>query len=228
MAIWLFLAALIALSGLCFFFGRAFRTPFAWLAIATGVSVFAIRLIQPGDYAMPGGGNLLAALLALGLGGLLLFLPRLEKSETETSSPAVWAQRLLLAAAPVVLFLALYSTLAELEEVVVLHSTHQAGHAVDLRLWIVDENGAGWIQMPQGKAEAHQLDVASELRMTRQGKPACVAVHPFSDLENTRRVQNLRYEKYLVQRLATLIGLFPTEPTGKAVVLRISDCPAQP
>ncbi len=234
MAIWLFLATLLAASAALFFGWRAARIPLAWIAIAVGVSVFAIRLIQPGDYAIPSGGNLISGTLALGLGALLLILARppaqspsvlASKVNPERGGPRVWLQRLLLAASPIVLFLALYSTLAELEEVVVLHTTHIDGHPVDLRLWIVEDAGAGWIQMPIAKANDHGLD-ETQLAMTREGTRSCVDVLRFTDIENTRRVHHLRHAKYLVQRLATRIGVFTQEPTGNAAVLRITDCEA--
>lgn len=226
MAIWLFLAMLLAASAALFFGWRAARIPLAAVAIAVGVSVFAIRLLQPGDYAIPSGGNLISGILALGLGALLLFLAMSPaQGEHQGGGARAWLQRLLLAASPIVLFLALYSTLAELEEVVVLHTTHIEGDPVDLRLWIVDDAGAGWIQMPIAKANAHGLG-ETRLEMTRAGVRSCVDVKRFTDLENTRRVHSLRHEKYLVQRLATFIGVFTREPTGNAAVLRISDCAA--
>lgn len=226
MAIWLFLAMLLALSAALSMGWRVARIPLAWSAIAIGLSVFAIRLLQPGDYAFPSGGNLLSGLLALGLGALLLFLSR-SRAETgrDDAAPRLWLQRLLLATSPFLMFLALYSTLAELEEVIVLHTAHKEGHTIDLRLWIVEDAGGSWLQMPIAKADAHGLG-ETKLEMTRGGIRTCVEIKRFTDLENTRRVQALRSEKYLVQRLATLIGVFPKEPTGKAAILRIKECQA--
>ena len=43
-----------------------------WLMLLVGVSVFAIRLQHAGPYALPGGGNLIAGVLALLLGGWLV------------------------------------------------------------------------------------------------------------------------------------------------------------
>ena len=94
-----------------------------WLMLAAGASVFAIRLQHAGPYEMPEQGNLRAGVLALVIGGLLL---------------APWlrtrlARGVLLALAPVVLFFALYATLAELEEVVVLRATDSSGAPSNLR-----------------------------------------------------------------------------------------------
>ncbi len=63
--------------------------------------------------------------------------------------------RLVLLASPVVLFFVLYATLAEVEEVVVLKATDSSGEAADLRLWIVDREGFGWIVTPIEKAREH-------------------------------------------------------------------------
>jgi hypothetical protein len=40
-----------------------------WLMLVVGLSVFAIRLQHAGPYAFPRGGNLLAGVLALLIGG---------------------------------------------------------------------------------------------------------------------------------------------------------------
>lgn len=240
MAIWILLLSILAAGAALSLKWRATRVPIGAIAILIGISVFAIRLFQPGAYAFPSGGNLISGVLALGLGTLLLTLsPRMNPEPSPPDGPSdrvsagrtngavrIGLLRTLLAASPLVLFVALYSTLAEVEEVVVLHSTHEQGHAVDLRLWIVEDDGAGWIQMPIEKANAHGLD-ETEIDMTRDGNRDCVKIKRFTDLANTRRVQNLRYEKYIVQRLATLIGVFPREPTGGAAILRVTECTEQ-
>ena len=95
-------------------FAKKFQRFLAFLMLIVGVMVFAIRLQHAGGYALPAGGNLLAGFLALLLGAYLIraWLPE--------SRFSTLLKGLAIAASPVVLFFALYATLAELEEVVVL------------------------------------------------------------------------------------------------------------
>ena len=72
--------------------------------LATGVAVFAVRFLHAGAYAVPTTGVLLGGLGALALGALLMW--------GATPRPLGW---LALAASPVVLFLALYATMAGVE-----------------------------------------------------------------------------------------------------------------
>jgi hypothetical protein len=186
--------------------------------LAVGVSVFLVRLGHAGPYALPQGGNLAGGLLALALGGWLAFrgpaVGQLEKVGT----------RLALLASPVILFFTLYATLAEVEEVVVLKATSSSGEAADLRLWIVDLEGFSWIVMPIDKAREHSLDGA-RLELLREGELRCVETTVESDRETVTAVRDARYERYAIQRLATMVGVFTREPGPEAIVVRVAPCP---
>jgi hypothetical protein len=184
-----------------------------WLMLAVGASVFAIRLQHAGPYQMPEQGNLRAGVLALAIGGLLL---------------APWlrtrlARAVLLAAAPVVLFFALYATLAELEEVVVLRATDSSGAPSNLRLWVVDHDGVPWVSMPRSKAEEHALDGA-RVELLRGGETTCVTPVLSKDPADNERTFALRDEKYAIQRLGRAIGMFGDGPSATTVTLRLDPC----
>jgi hypothetical protein len=185
-----------------------------WLMLAVGMSVFAIRLQHAGPYEMPEQGNLRAGVLALVIGGLLLG-PWLRTR---------LARGVLLALAPLVLFFALYATLAELEEVVVLRATDSSGAPSNLRLWIVDYDGVPWVSMNRSKAEEHGLD-GSRVEMLRAGETLCVAPVLSKDPADNDRTFALRDEKYSIQRLGRAIGLFGDGPSAETVTLRLDPCP---
>ncbi len=211
-----------SLAGLCvilFAFPSRLRSPVGWLALLVGVSVFAIRLQHPGPYALPRHGNLLSGGLALSL-GLALIRPWLGGDRL-----AVLLTRTVLAATPFVVFFALYATLAELEEVVVLHVTDAEGNPEQLRLWIADFEGRPWVTMPRGKADAHGLSDA-RVELFRDGKTSCVIAKRHEDPEVVNRTFQLRQEKYRVQRLATAIGLFGRSAGTNVVTLELAPCPA--
>ncbi len=184
------------------------------LLLLVGSSVFLVRFQHAGPYGFPGGGNLLAAALALGLGALLL-----------RPSIAVLLSWAALLASPVVLFFALYATLAELEEVIVLKATDLAGQPADLRLWVVDHAGAAWVTMPRTKADAHRLG-ESELELLRRGELTCVTATRHEDRATANQIHELRQEKYAIQRLATSIGLFGSEAAEQTIALRLDPCVA--
>lgn len=190
-----------------------------WLSLAIGLSVFAIRLQHAGPYALPAGGNLLAGTLALALGALFVG-PWLRATGSRLGSVVTG---LLLVASPVVMFFALYSTLAELEEVVVLRVQDASGATADLRLWIVDDQGTPWVAMGRGKADAHGLDEA-RVELLRGGETHCVIARRSDDRSDVERTRRLRHEKYSIQRLATSIGVFGSEPSAEAVTLRLDPC----
>jgi hypothetical protein len=196
-------------------------TVVGWLMLAAGVSVFVIRLHHAGPYEAPEHGNLRAGVLALLIGALLAApaLGRLPRAATG------WLRGLLLAAAPIVLFFALYATLAELEEVVVLRATDSRGAPSNLRLWIADHEGAAWVSMPRSKAEEHALDGA-RVDMLRAGRSVCVVARLSRDPAENERTFRLRDEKYAVQRLGRAIGLFGDGPSPETVTLRLDPCPA--
>lgn len=188
------------------------------LMLLVGVSVFAIRLQHAGPYAFPGGGNLRAGVLALLLGAWLVrpwpFAGRLV-------TPLTWVA---LATTPVVMFFALYATLAELEEVVVLKTSDRTGRPADLRLWIVDRDGAAWVTMPRSKADRHGLEIA-RVELLRQGEIRCAIATLHEDRPTVNEIHRLRHEKYAVQRLATSLGLFGRSAGEDVVALRLDPCP---
>jgi hypothetical protein len=191
-----------------------------WGMLAAGVAVFAIRLRHAGPYAFPEQGNLRAGVLALLIGAALL-APAIARA---AGGAGALARRLLLVAAPVVLFFALYATLAEVEEVVVLRATDARGAPANLRLWVADHEGTAWVSMPRAKAERHALDGA-RLELLRDGRTSCVVPRLSSDPADNERTFRLRDEKYAVQRLGRAIGMFGDGPSAETVTLRLDPCP---
>ena len=191
-----------------------------WLMLAAGVSVFAVRLQHAGPYAFPEQGNLRAGVLAL-LIGIALAAPGIARA---AGGAGALARRLLFVAAPIVLFFALYATLAEVEEVVVLRATSERGAPANLRLWIADHEGAAWVSMPRAKAERHALDGA-RLELLRGGRTSCVMARLSTDPADNERTFRLRDEKYAIQRLGRRIGLFGDGPSAETVTLRLDPCP---
>ena len=184
-----------------------------WGLLVLGVTVFAVRFLHEGAYAVPRGGNLFGGLGALLLGGVLVWsaVPR----------GLGW---LALAASPVVLFFGLYATMAELEEVVSLYATDSAGEPAELRLWIVDREDGAWVGMPRSKAVEHSLDGA-QLELLRSGETLCVVPVLHEDRKTVRAIHALKVEKYAVARGAAAIGLYPREARETAVSLRLDSCP---
>jgi len=180
--------------------------------LAVGVAVFFVRMLHEGAYAVPRGGNLIGGLGALLLGGLLVW-------------PAVpralgWVA---LAASPVVLFMALYAVMSELEEVVSLYAIDSAGRPAELRLWIIDEDDGEWVGVSREKAIEHSLDGA-RLELLRSGETRCVTPVLFEDRPTVRRIHASKVEKYAVAQGAAAIGLYPSEARDEAVALRLDPC----
>ena len=199
-------------------FASRLRRAIGWLMLLVGVSVFVIRLQHAGPYALPGGGNLLAGVLALLLG---VWLVRPWLGSHRLAAPLGW---MALAASPIVLFFALYATLAELEEVVVLKAVDRAGQPADLRLWIVDDADAAWVTMPRSKADSHGLTEV-RVELLRQGELRCVVATRLEDRAKVNEIHELRHQKYSVQRLATELGLFGRSAGEETVTLRLDPCP---
>lgn len=199
-------------------FGKA-ETPsvMGWLLVIVGIAVFAIRLQHDGPYALPRDGNMRAGVLALVLGVCL------SMEWHSRGGPVKFLVRVGLFASPVVLFFALYSTLAEAEEVVVLRATQPSGEAHDIRLWIVDIDGAAWVTMPGSKANANGL-LETRAELLRDGELRCVDVTRFTDPETVNNAHRSRHEKYFVQRLATSIGLFGETAQPDVVALKLRPC----
>jgi hypothetical protein len=194
------------------------RRVVGWLMLVVGLSVFVIRLQHAGPYAFPRGGNLLAGVLALLLGGWLV---RPWLGSHRIAAPLGW---IALAASPVVLFFALYATFAELEEVVVLRATDRTGQPANLRLWIVDRADAAWVTMPRSKADRHGLSEA-RVELLRQGEISCVIATRHEDRATVNEIHRLRHEKYGVQRFATALGMFGRSAGEDTVALRLDPCP---
>lgn len=189
------------------------RPAVGYVLLAVGVGVFAVRFLHEGPYAMPRGTNLLAGLGSLLLGAVLVW-----------SATPRWLGWLALAAGPVLLFLGLYATMAELEEVVSLYATDSAGNPAELRLWIVDRDDGAWVGMPRSKAVEHSLDGA-RLQLLRNGETRCVVPVLHDDRATVRAIHALKVEKYAVARGAAAIGLYPREARDTGTSLRLDPCP---
>lgn len=188
------------------------RTVVGWGLLALGIIVFVVRFLHEGAYAMPRGGNLFGGLGALLLGGILLWpaTPRLLG----------WV---VLAASPVVMFMGLYATMAELEEVVSLYATDSAGQSAELRLWVIDREDGMWVGMPRSKAIEHSLDGA-HLELLRAGETRCVVPALHEDRPTVRAIHALKVEKYAVARASATLGLYPREASDTTVSLRLDPC----
>jgi len=176
------------------------------LALCASVAAFLVPLRHEGPYGIPGRG-LVGGLACLAIAAVLL----------ARGVPA-WVRGVALVASPYFSFLALYGAFAELEEVVVLHAPD-----AELRLWIVDHDGAEWVSMPRSKAEVHALD-GSELRLLRAGTTRCVVPRIVDDPTANRRTFDLRQQKYAVQRLGGLLGMFGDGPGPDTITLRLDPC----
>ena len=189
------------------------QTVVGWGLLAVGIAVFVVRFLHEGAYAVPRGGNLFGGLGALLLGGMLVW--------PATPRGLGW---LALAASPVVLFMGLYATMAELEEVVSLYATDSAGRSSELRLWIVDREDGEWVGMPRTKAVEHSLD-GSHLELLRRGELRCVVPVLHEERPIVRAIHALKVEKYAVARASAAIGLYPREARDTSVSLRLDPCP---
>jgi hypothetical protein len=185
-----------------------------WGLLALGATVFVVRFLHEGAYAIPRGGNLFGGLGALLLGSMLAW----------PAAPR-WLGWLALSASPVVFFLGLNATMAELEEVVSLYATDQTGQSAELRLWIVDREDGAWVGMPRSKAVEHSLNGA-RLELLRGGETRCIIPALHEDRPTVRAIHDLKVEKYAVARAAGAIGLYPLEARDTTVALRLDPCPA--
>lgn len=175
------------------------------LTLCAGLAAFLVPLQHAGPYGIPGRGL---------VGGLLCFV---ISAVLFARTPKV-ARVVALVATPFVLFLALYGAFAEAEEVVVLYAED-----AELRLWIVDHEGVEWVSMPRSKAERHAIDGA-ELELLRAGTTRCVVPRIVEDETANRRTFDLRQEKYAVQRLGGVLGMFGDGPGPRTITLRLDPC----
>jgi hypothetical protein len=176
------------------------------LTLCAGLAAFLVPLQHAGPYGVPGRGV---------IGGLLCFA--VSAVLLAQGAPRI-ARGAAIVASPFVLSLALYGAFAELEEVVVLYADN-----ADLRLWIVDHEGVEWVSMPRSKAEANGLDGA-RLELLRAGATRCVVPRIVDDPVANRRTFDLRQEKYAVQRLGGVLGMFGDGPSPETITLRLDPC----
>lgn len=176
------------------------------LTLGSGLAAFLVPLQHAGPYGIPGRG-LVGGLLCFAIAGVLL----------ARGMPKI-ARGLALVASPIVLFIALYGALAEVEEVVVLYANDG-----ELRLWIVDHDGGEWVSMNRSKAEQYSIDGA-ELEFLRAGVTRCVAPRIVDDAVANRRTFDLRQEKYAIQRLGGMLGMFGDGPSPETITLRLDPC----
>ncbi len=176
------------------------------LTLGAGLAAFLVPLQHAGPYGIPGRG-LVGGLLCVVIAGVLL----------ARGMPKI-ARGLALVASPIVLFIALYGALAEVEEVVVLYANDG-----ELRLWIVDHGGGEWVSMNRSKAEQYSIDGA-KLEFLRAGVTRCVAPRIVDDAVANRRTFDLRQEKYAIQRLGGMLGMFGDGPGPETITLRLDPC----
>lgn len=176
------------------------------LTLVAGLAAFLVPLGHAGPYGIPGRG-LVGGLLCFAIAGVLL----------ARGTPTL-ARVVALVASPIVLFFALYGAFAELEEVVVLYTPD-----AELRLWIVDHEGTEWVSMSRSKAERYALD-DSELELLRAGEKRCVVPRIVDDPVANRRTFDLRQQKYAVQRLGGVLGMFGDGPGPETITLRLDPC----
>ncbi len=191
----------------------ALRAALAIVLLVVGVAVFAIRLQHAGAFAVPTFGVMIGGLGAIALGGVLLW--------TGAPRPAVLLAWI---ASPLVLYFALYATLAEVEEVVSLLARDGDGRTTDLRLWIVDREDGAWVGMSRSKALEHDL-AGARLELLRGGVTRCVVPVLVEDRETVGDIHARKVAKYAVARFAAAIGLYPREATETAAALRLDPCP---
>jgi hypothetical protein len=176
------------------------------LILCAGLAAFLVPLQHAGPYGIPGRGL---------VGGLLCFA--IAAALLARGTPGV-VRGIAWVSSPFFLFLALYGALAELEEVVVLYADD-----AELRLWIADYGDEEWVSMPRSKAEAHALDGA-RLELLRAGATRCVVPRLVDDPVARQRTFDLRQEKYAVQRLGGMLGMFGDGPDPDGVTLRLEPC----
>ena len=185
--------------------------------LGLGLVVFLIRLRHPGAYWFPEQGNLRAALAALAIGAWLVggWLPEHPARKS--------LQAVALLAAPIVFFFASYAIMSELEEVVVLVPSPTAESQTPLRLWVMDDQGAEWVNMNRTKAQRAGL-IDSEVIFHRGGSAHCRHATLIEDPFIVGRNSQLGYEKYRVKQFAVSIGIFAATPPPEIISVRLDPC----
>ena len=194
-----------------------FRRAAGIVFFALGLAVFLVRLHHDGPYGFPADGNLRASILALALGA---WFSRPFASDAGIFRVIHWAT---IAVSPVVLFFASYAVLAELEEVIVIHTVDTRGEPVSLRLWVMDAEGVEWVNMPRSKAEANGLS-NGRVEYLRAGQLSCRKAALVEDRQIVARNHRLGAEKYAVKRFAIRIGVFGEEVSPDVVSIRLDPC----
>ncbi len=92
-----------------------------------------------------------------------------------------------------------------------------------MRLWVVDHDGVEWVSMPRAKADTYAIDGA-KLERLRGGEKRCVVPRIVDDPIANRRTFDLRQEKYAVQRLGGMLGMFGDGPSPETITLRFDSC----
>lgn len=181
--------------------------------LGIGITVFAIRLTHPGPYAMPTGAAPIGAVLAIALGGFLLW-----------SGKPKFTGLVAIVIAAAASLPALFSILGEAEEVVSLYAPGPEGNLVDLRLWIVDREDGAWVGMGRSKAVDYQLDGA-KLDMLRAGATVCVVPKLYDeDREMVSEIHGMKVSKYKAAQFAGSLGLYPLQAGPNTVALRLDPC----
>jgi hypothetical protein len=181
--------------------------------IGIGLAVFAIRLGHLGPYALPGGAGFLGALAAIALGAYLLWRGKPRFTGLIAIVLATFAS-----------FPAIYSIVAESEEVISLYAFDPENNLVDLRLWIVDRNDGAWVGMGRNKAITHKLDGA-QLEMLRGGKTICVIPVLAEDRATVIEIHRMKVDKYKAAQISASIGMYPREASENTAALRLDPCP---
>ncbi|MBW2290872.1 MAG: hypothetical protein JRG94_01020, partial [Deltaproteobacteria bacterium] len=75
----------------------------------------------------------------------------------------------------------------------------------------------------RAKAETHAIDGA-KLERLRGGEKRCVVPRIVDDPIANRRTFDLRQEKYAVQRLGGMLGMFGDGPNPATITLRFDSC----
>jgi len=77
--------------------------------------------------------------------------------------------------------------------------------------------------MNRSKAEQHGIDGA-KLELLRAGVTRCVIPRIVEDPVANRRTFDLRQEKYAVQRLGGILGMFGEGPSPETITMRLDPC----
>ena len=77
--------------------------------------------------------------------------------------------------------------------------------------------------MNRSKAEQHRID-GKELELLRAGVTRCVIPRTVDDPVANRRTFDLRQEKYAIQRLGGVLGMFGDGPSPETISLRLDPC----